>query len=86
MHSTWSDGSQTLEDIIETGIKLGYQFCAVTDHSYGLKIAGGVSMASLAGATPGDRPAQHEASRDVSSAQRHRSEHPRRRHDRHGAE
>jgi len=48
MHSTWSDGSQTLEDIIETGISLGYRFCAVTDHSYGLKIAGGVSMAELA--------------------------------------
>ena len=48
MHSTWSDGSQTLEDIIETGIDLGYAFCAVTDHSYGLKIAGGVSMAELA--------------------------------------
>jgi histidinol phosphatase-like PHP family hydrolase len=48
MHSTWSDGNQTLEDIIETGINLGYQFCAVTDHSYGLKIAGGVSMQELA--------------------------------------
>jgi histidinol phosphatase-like PHP family hydrolase len=48
MHSTWSDGSQTLEDIIEAGISLGYRFCAVTDHSYGLKIAGGVSMAELA--------------------------------------
>ena len=48
MHSTWSDGSQTLEDIIETGVNLGYQFCAVTDHSYGLKIAGGVSMQELA--------------------------------------
>jgi histidinol phosphatase-like PHP family hydrolase len=47
MHSTWSDGSQTLADIVETGISLGYQFCAVTDHSYGLKIAGGVSMAEL---------------------------------------
>ena len=48
MHSTWSDGSQTLEEIVETGIGLGYAFCAVTDHSYGLKIAGGVSMAELA--------------------------------------
>ncbi|HEX3867827.1 MAG TPA: DNA polymerase/3'-5' exonuclease PolX [Gemmatimonadaceae bacterium] len=48
MHSTWSDGSQTLEDIVETGISRGYQFCAVTDHSYGLRIAGGVSMADLA--------------------------------------
>jgi putative hydrolase len=48
MHSTWSDGSQSLEDIIEGGIARGYSFCAVTDHSYGLKIAGGVSMAELA--------------------------------------
>jgi histidinol phosphatase-like PHP family hydrolase len=48
MHSTWSDGSQTLEDIVQTGIARGYTFCAVTDHSYGLKIAGGVSMAELA--------------------------------------
>jgi putative hydrolase len=48
MHSVWSDGSQTLEEIIETGIARGYDYCAVTDHSYGLKIAGGVSMAELA--------------------------------------
>jgi histidinol phosphatase-like PHP family hydrolase len=48
MHSTWSDGSQSLEEIIDAGISRGYGFCAVTDHSYGLKIAGGVSMADLA--------------------------------------
>ena len=48
MHSTWSDGSQSLEDIIEAGIARGYEYCAVTDHSYGLKIAGGVSMEELA--------------------------------------
>jgi putative hydrolase len=48
MHSTWSDGSQSLEDIIDAGIARGYSFSAVTDHSYGLKIAGGVSMAELA--------------------------------------
>ncbi len=48
MHSTWSDGSQTLEDIVSAGIARGYTFCGVTDHSYGLPIAGGVSMAELA--------------------------------------
>jgi histidinol phosphatase-like PHP family hydrolase len=48
MHSTWSDGSQTLRNIVDSGISLGYQFCAVTDHGYGLKIARGVSMAQLA--------------------------------------
>ena len=48
MHSVWSDGSQTLNDIVEAGIERGYQFCAVTDHSYGLAIAGGMSMSELA--------------------------------------
>jgi histidinol phosphatase-like PHP family hydrolase len=47
MHSTWSDGSQTLADIVEGGLARGYTFCAVTDHSYGLRIAHGVSMAEL---------------------------------------
>jgi putative hydrolase len=47
MHSTYSDGSQTLEVIVETGIARGYEYSAVTDHSYGLPIARGVSMARL---------------------------------------
>ena len=47
MHSTWSDGSQSLDDIVAAGIERGYSYCAVTDHSYGLPIAGGVSMAKL---------------------------------------
>jgi histidinol phosphatase-like PHP family hydrolase len=44
MHSDWSDGVQTLRDIMETGIARGYTHAAVTDHSYGLPIAGGLSM------------------------------------------
>src|SRR5262245_56436516 len=47
MHSTYSDGTQTLDDIVEAGIELGYQFCGVTDHSSGLPIARGVSMHQL---------------------------------------
>jgi putative hydrolase len=47
MHSTYSDGSQTLEVIVETGIARGYDYSSVTDHSYGLPIAHGVSMARL---------------------------------------
>jgi histidinol phosphatase-like PHP family hydrolase len=47
MHSDWSDGSQTLEAIIQTGISRGYTHSAVTDHSYGLPIAGGLSMARV---------------------------------------
>jgi histidinol phosphatase-like PHP family hydrolase len=44
MHSDWSDGVQTLEEIIETGISRSYTHSAVTDHSYGLPIAGGLPM------------------------------------------
>jgi histidinol phosphatase-like PHP family hydrolase len=47
MHSTWSDGTQTLHDIVQAGIARRYQFCAVTDHSYGLPVARGVSMHRL---------------------------------------
>jgi histidinol phosphatase-like PHP family hydrolase len=48
MHSTYSDGTQTLRAIVETGMARGYEYSAVTDHSYGLPIAHGVSMARLA--------------------------------------
>ena len=48
MHSDWSDGSQTLEEIIATGLSRGYTHSAVTDHSYGLPIAGGLPMARVA--------------------------------------
>jgi histidinol phosphatase-like PHP family hydrolase len=47
MHSVGSDGSQTLDEIVGAGLERGYQFSAVTDHSYGLPIAGGMSMAEL---------------------------------------
>jgi histidinol phosphatase-like PHP family hydrolase len=48
MHSEWSDGVPSLEEIVEACVARGYQFAAVTDHSYGLKIAGGMSMAEAA--------------------------------------
>ena len=48
MHSTYSDGTQTLAEIVVAGLERGYRFCGVTDHSYGLPIAGGVSMEELA--------------------------------------
>jgi histidinol phosphatase-like PHP family hydrolase len=47
MHSTYSDGSEPLDALIEASLERGYQYCAITDHSYGLPIAGGVSMADL---------------------------------------
>lgn len=47
MHSTWSDGAEPLGSLVEACLARGYSYCAITDHSYGLPIAHGVSMASL---------------------------------------
>ena len=48
MHSEWSDGSPTVEDIAHACQARGYAYAAVTDHSHGLKIAGGMSMEEAA--------------------------------------
>jgi len=48
MHSEWSDGYPSVQEIADACLERGYQYAAVTDHSYGLKIAGGMSMAEAA--------------------------------------
>jgi histidinol phosphatase-like PHP family hydrolase len=48
MHSEWSDGDPTVHEIADACLQRGYSYAAVTDHSYGLKIAGGMSMAEAA--------------------------------------
>jgi histidinol phosphatase-like PHP family hydrolase len=48
MHSEWSDGYPTVQELADACIERGYHYAAVTDHSYGLKIAGGMSMAEAA--------------------------------------
>jgi len=48
MHSEWSDGSPTVQEIADACLERGYRYAAVTDHSYGLTIAGGMSMAEAA--------------------------------------
>jgi putative hydrolase len=45
MHSIWSDGAETLESIINACLERGWACAGMTDHSYGLSIAGGMSMA-----------------------------------------
>lgn len=49
MHSEWSDGTPSVEDIADACAGRGYRYAAVTDHAYGLRIAGGMSMAEAAG-------------------------------------
>jgi len=43
VHTDWSDGSETLEDMIKKPLEMGYGYIAVTDHSKGLGIARGLA-------------------------------------------
>ena len=45
MHSTWSDGAESVEAMAEACIARGYRSAGMTDHSYGLPIAGGMTTA-----------------------------------------
>ena len=44
MHSKWSDGAEQIEVMAEACRALGHSCMGVTDHSYGLPIARGMSM------------------------------------------
>lgn len=48
MHSVWSDGAETLESIVQELLSRKWTCAGITDHSYGLSIAGGMTMASVA--------------------------------------
>lgn len=47
MHTRWSDGSGTVAEMTAAGLERGYEYLAITDHSKGLKIAGGIDEAAL---------------------------------------
>ena len=47
VHSTYSDGAHSLEEIARKAKEMGYQYIAITDHSQSLKIAKGLSEAQL---------------------------------------
>jgi DNA polymerase (family 10) len=47
IHTTWSDGSDRLEEMARAGAAHGYQYVAICDHSRSLKIAHGMSVARL---------------------------------------
>jgi PHP domain len=47
MHTRWSDGSGSIEDMARAASDRGYEYIAITDHSKGLKIAGGISEEQL---------------------------------------
>ncbi|MDI6917346.1 MAG: DNA polymerase/3'-5' exonuclease PolX [Thermoplasmatales archaeon] len=42
VHTRWSDGANSIEEMARAGIKKGYSFIAVADHSKSLRVAGGL--------------------------------------------
>jgi histidinol phosphatase-like PHP family hydrolase len=48
MHTDHSDGRNTVSEMAAAGVGYGYEYIAITDHSKGLKIAGGMSEEELA--------------------------------------
>ena len=47
MHTLWSDGSATIRDMADAAKERGYEYIGITDHSKGLKIAGGIDEKAL---------------------------------------
>ncbi len=48
MHSSWSDGKNTLAEMIAACAARGYRYMAITDHSKALAMTGGMDEAKLA--------------------------------------
>lgn len=47
VHSKWSDGSHTIEEMAKAAKKMDYQYIAITDHTGSLSIAGGLNEKEL---------------------------------------
>ncbi|MDA8234423.1 MAG: DNA polymerase/3'-5' exonuclease PolX [Clostridia bacterium] len=47
LHSKWSDGVATIEEIVAAARQRGYEYIAITDHSKSLAIAGGLKEERL---------------------------------------
>lgn len=43
LHSTWSDGAFSIEEMAEEARRRGYEFMAITDHSQYLRVANGLT-------------------------------------------
>ncbi|WP_026690599.1 DNA polymerase/3'-5' exonuclease PolX [Alteribacter aurantiacus] len=47
MHTTWSDGAQSIREMVEANRERGYTHMAITDHSKFLRVANGLSVERL---------------------------------------
>ena len=48
VHSNWSDGVNTIEELAQAAIVQGYEYIAITDHTQGLGVAHGLDEARFA--------------------------------------
>src|SRR5690625_7186044 len=47
MHSTWSDGAESMEEMVQRARELSYDYIAITDHSKFLRVANGLNETRL---------------------------------------
>ncbi|MBU1158970.1 MAG: DNA polymerase/3'-5' exonuclease PolX [Candidatus Thermoplasmatota archaeon] len=47
VHTDWSDGANTIDEMVASAIAKGYEFVAITDHSQSLRIANGLTPERL---------------------------------------
>src|SRR5699024_4057268 len=47
MHTTWSDGANSLEEMVKAAEQRGYTYIAITDHSKYLRVANGLDEKRL---------------------------------------
>lgn len=57
-HSTWSDGAESILAMARAAKQRGYQYLAITDHSQGLSVTGGLTVERL-----------HEQRKEIEEAQ-----------------
>ena len=47
LHTKWSDGRSSIEEMVKKALKKNYRYIAITDHSPSLKVAGGLSLEEI---------------------------------------
>ncbi|MBI4341395.1 MAG: DNA polymerase/3'-5' exonuclease PolX [Candidatus Omnitrophica bacterium] len=47
IHTNWSDGSDSLPEVVRAGEQMGYDYIAICDHSQSLKVAHGMTVERL---------------------------------------
>jgi len=65
IHTNWSDGSSTINEVVTAAIKRGYDYLCISDHSQSLKIANGMAPEKLRKQLDAVRKAEDEAGGDI---------------------